>query len=221
MADDPEVELEASTDFNFFNELTRKSVHLLVLLIPLTYHVLNFDLWIIQLALLATLVFFIPLEFYRLRINPNFWLNYLTRQAEKTEPANYVVVSIVWFLILLGVNLFYSIEMAEMAIVSTHLGDSLAALFGRGLGKNRLPLTEGKTIEGYIAGVLGTYSLAWIFLSWLGIPSLLLPVLPALVVGLFDFFENLPFWAADNLIHPGVTVFVIFILDMVGILHYL
>ncbi|MFW9854540.1 MAG: diacylglycerol/polyprenol kinase family protein [Candidatus Thorarchaeota archaeon] len=221
MANDPKFKRKTSSDFNFFNELSRKSVHLFVLIIPLAYHVLNFELWIIQLGLLATLLVFIPLEFYRLRINPDFWLNYLTRQAEKTEPANYVLVSIVWFLILLGVNFFYSIEMAEMAIVATHLGDSLAALVGRGLGKNRLPLTEGKTIEGYIAGVIGTYTVGWIFLLWLGIPSLLLPVVPALAVGLFDFFENLPFWAADNLIHPWVTVLVIFAFDMIGILPYL
>jgi dolichol kinase len=214
-------EPHTSTDFNFLNELGRKSVHLFVLIIPLAYHWLNIELWVIQFALLATLVVFIPLEFYRLKINPDFWLNYLTRQAEKTEPANYVLVSIAWFVILLGVNTLYSIEMAEMSMVATHLGDSLAALVGRGIGKYRLPLTKGKTIEGYVAGILGTYGVGLIFLIWLGIPSLLLPVLPALAVGFFDFFEDLPFWAADNLIHPGITVVIIFIFDSIGILSSL
>lgn len=206
------TEPQTRSDFKFLNELGRKSVHLFVLIIPLSYHWLNIELWVIQLALLATLVVFIPLEIYRLKINPNFWLNYLTRQAEKSEPANYVLVSIAWFVILLGVNAFYTIEMAEMAIVATHLGDSLAALVGRGIGKKRLPLTESKTIEGYIAGVLGTYGVGWAFLLWVGLPSLLLPVLPALAVGLFDFFEDLPWYASDNLIHPGITVIAISLL---------
>ena len=212
LSNEKKLEPQTSSDFKFLNELGRKSVHLFVLVIPAAYHWLNIELWVIQLALLATLVVFIPLEFYRLKINPNSRINYLTRQSEKSDPANYVLVSIAWFVILLGVNTFYTIELAEMAIVATHLGDSLAALVGRGIGKTRLPLTEGKTIEGYIAGILGTFAIGWLFLLSVGVPSLLIPIFPALAVGLFDFFEDLPFWAADNLIHPGITVIAISLL---------
>ncbi|MFX0051730.1 MAG: hypothetical protein ACFE8U_10620, partial [Candidatus Hermodarchaeota archaeon] len=91
-------------DFSFFNELGRKAVHLSVLAIPLAYHWIKIDLWFIQLSLLAIVLFFIPLEVYRLKINPSTWINYITRQSEKNEPANYILTATVWIIALLGVD---------------------------------------------------------------------------------------------------------------------
>ena len=207
---------QISDDFRFINEIYRKSVHLSVLLIPLTYHWLKFDLWVIQMTLVGILLILIPIEIYRLKFNPSTWINNLTRQAEKTEPANYVLTTTGWVIVMLGANLFYPIEIAELAIVSTHLGDSAAALIGRGIGKRKLPFTERKTIEGYIAGVVGTYLIGFIFLILIGNPSFFLPLLPTLVLGIFDFFEDLPYWAADNIFHPILTVFLAFFMGIFG-----
>ena len=52
---------------------------------------------------------------------------------------------------------------AELALVATVLGDSAAALIGKGLGKHRLPFTVRKTIEGYIGGLLFTYVIGLLF----------------------------------------------------------
>ncbi|MFX0149333.1 MAG: diacylglycerol/polyprenol kinase family protein [Candidatus Hodarchaeota archaeon] len=206
-------------DFSFFNELGRKAVHLSVLAIPLAYHWIKIDLWFIQLSLLAIVLFFIPLEVYRLKINPSTWINYITRQSEKNEPANYILTATVWLIALLGVDFLYSMEIAEMAIIATHLGDSIAALLGRGIGRKRLPFTKKKTIEGYLAGIFGTYIVGFLFLLIIGVPSFILPILPTIVIAIFDFFEDLPFWAADNLFHPMLTLIFAIILDFLKILQ--
>ncbi|MFX0171229.1 MAG: diacylglycerol/polyprenol kinase family protein [Candidatus Hodarchaeota archaeon] len=204
---------QISDDFSFINELGRKAVHLSVLAIPLAYHWMQIALWFIQLSLLAIVLFFIPLEVYRLKINPSTWINYITRQSEKNEPANYILTATVWLIALLGVNFLYSMEIAEMAIIATHLGDSIAALLGRGIGRKRLPFTKKKTIEGYLAGIFGTYIVGFLFLLIIGVPSFILPILPTIVIAIFDFFEDLPFWAADNLFHPMLTLILAIILD--------
>ncbi len=210
---------QPTDDFHFVNELYRKSVHLSVLLIPLAYHWLKIELLFIQITLACILFFLIPTEIYRLRINPSTWINRLTRQKEKKKPANYVLTTTVWLIIILGVDIFYTIEVAEIAIVATHLGDSAAALIGRGIGKNKLVFTQKKTIEGYIAGLIATYLIGVIFLSLIEKPSFFLPVLPTLVFAIFDFFEDLPYWAADNLFHPVLTVILFIILSILGIVQ--
>ncbi len=204
-------------DFSFINELGRKAVHLVVLAIPVTYHWFQFQIIIIQLTLLGALIVFLPLEFYRLKINPSTWINYITRQSEKNEPANYIITTATWFFVMLGVNIFYSMELAEIAIVATHLGDSAAALIGSGIGRVRLPFTQKKTVEGYFSGLIGTYCFGFVFLLIFALPSFILPLIPTIIVGIFDFFEDLPFWAADNIFHPVLTVFLASILYFVGL----
>jgi dolichol kinase len=206
-------------EFRFLNELGRKSVHLSVLIIPFVYHVLNFELWFIQLSLFGVLCFFIPMETYRLKINPGTWLNFITREAEKEEPANYIVTTFIWLMVLLGVYWFYPMEIAELALVATVLGDSAAALIGRGLGQHRLPFTKSKTIEGYLGGVFFTYLFGFIFLYLIGAPSIFLPFLPAVAIAIFDFFEDLPFWAADNIFHPLLTLVLAYLLIVLGIIN--
>jgi dolichol kinase len=213
-----ELEKKPNVEFNFFQEFWRKAVHLSVLIIPFAYHVLQLELWFIQISLIAVFCFFIPMEIYRLKINPNTWINYITRESEKEEPANYITSTLIWILVLLGVNWFYPIEIAELALVATVLGDSAAALIGKGIGSYRLPLTEEKTIEGYIGGIVVTYALGFIFLLLIGKPSWILPLLPAIAIAVFDFFEDLPFWAADNLFHPLITLALAYILILLNVI---
>jgi len=209
------------TEFNFLNELVRKAVHLSVLMIPFGVHVLQLELWFIQLSLFCVLCFFIPMETYRLKINPSTWLNFITRESEKDYPANYILTTLIWLIVLLGVGFFYSIIIAELALVATVLGDSAAALIGRGLGKHRLPNTQGKTVEGYVGGLVFTYIFGFIFLFIIGVQGndlIIVPLLPTIAVGIFDFFEDLPFWAADNLFHPLITLVLGYILTLLNLI---
>ena len=207
-------------EFNFLNEMGRKAVHLTVLIIPFAFHVLKIELWFIQLSLFGVLCFFIPMEYYRLKINPSTWLNFITRESEKNYPANYLPSTLIWLIVLLGVGHFYSMIIAELALVATVLGDSAAALIGKGLGKHRLPNTINKTIEGYIGGIGFTYIIGLVFLFIIGVQGanlLIAPLLPAISIALFDFFEDLPFWAADNLFHPLITLIISYILILLNI----
>lgn len=214
------IEDQPHEEIGFLNELVRKSVHLTVFTVPLAYHWLNLDLWFIQLALLLTVcVWFIPMEIYRLKINPNTWVNYITRSAEKEGVANYVLSAVIWLIVLLGVSFeLYAIEIAELALVATVMGDSAAAIIGRGIGRKQLPFTKRKTVEGYIAGIVFTYIIGLGFLFAIGEPNLFLPILPTIAWGLFDFFEDLPWYLADNIFHPLITLLLAIILRLVNIL---
>jgi len=94
---------QSSDEFKFLNELGRKAVHLSVWAIPLAYHLimpaLEFSsatsLFIIQISLLGFLCFFVPLEVYRIKFNPNTWINNFTRATEKDRPANYIFTAAV------------------------------------------------------------------------------------------------------------------------------
>jgi dolichol kinase len=203
-----DVDDQHSEEMGFLNELGRKSVHLSVFAVPLAYHWLKIPLWFIQLALLLIVcIWFIPMEIYRLKINPNTWVNYITRSAEKEGIANYLITTTIWFIVLLGVSFeFYIIEIAELALVATVMGDSAAAIIGRGIGRIKLPCTKRKSVEGYIAGILVTYLVGLGFLFIIGLPDIFLPLLPTVAWGFFDFFEDLPWYFADNIFHPLITL---------------
>ncbi|MHA1330996.1 MAG: diacylglycerol/polyprenol kinase family protein [Candidatus Hodarchaeales archaeon] len=203
-------------DFNLIKEICRKGVHFSVLLIPFGYHYLNIPLWTIQLILFVVLCFFIPMEIYRLKINPSTFINYITRPSEKDEPANYVLTTAIWLIILLGANLLYPMKVAELALIATVIGDSIAAVVGRGIGKRALPLTKNKTIEGFIAGIFSTFTIGVVFLVSINESSLVLPLIPTLIWAIFDFFEDLPWYRADNIFVPTLTVILTTFLSILG-----
>lgn len=216
-------------EFNFINELGRKAVHLSVWAVPLAYHWVlpglgfssDFSLLIIRFSLAGILCIFIPIEIYRIKINPNSWIQhyvykYITRASEKEGPANYILTTTVWLIVLLGVDLFYSIEVAELVLITTVMGDSAAALVGKGLGSTKLPFTEQKTVEGFMSGIITNYVIGFFFLLIVNVPpiyTVLLPVIPTVVWSCFDFFEDLPWYLADNLFGPPIAVVIIAILD--------
>jgi dolichol kinase len=216
-----------SEEFKFLNELGRKSIHITVWAIPLAYHLvmpglgisLNDALLIIRLALLGFFCLFIPLEIYRIKFNPNTWINHFTRASEKDGPANYILTATVWLVLLLGVNVFYEMEVAELVLITTVMGDSAAALIGKGIGRNKLPLTDRKTIEGFLAGLITNYAFGFGFLLvvWdLCLPTIILPIIPTIVWGLFDFLEDLPWYLADNLFTPPIAAIIIALLELIA-----
>ncbi|MFX1516071.1 MAG: phosphatidate cytidylyltransferase [Promethearchaeota archaeon] len=227
-----ETQTQSTGEFNFFNELGRKAIHLSVWAIPLAYHLIMpaielsppTSLFLIQISLLGFLCFFVPLEVYRIRFNPNTWINHFTRETEKNRPANYIFTAAVWLVLLLGVNIFYEMEVVELVLITTVMGDSAAALVGKGIGRVRLPLTKEKTIEGFIAGLLTNYLIGFCFLLfvWANLSSsyqawfvFVLPLIPTIVWGSFDFFEDLPWYLADNLFNPPLAAILIILLELI------
>jgi len=227
-----DTQKQSSDEFKFYNELGRKSVHMSVWAIPLAYHLIfpalalssDTSLFIIQISLLGFLCFFVLLEIYRIKFNPNTWINHFTRPYEKDRPANYIFTAAVWLVLLLGVNFFYEMEVVELVLITTVMGDSAAALVGKGIGRIRLPLTKEKTIEGFIAGILTNYliGLCFLILVWVNLSSsyqvwfvYVLPLIPTIVWGLLDFFEDLPWYLADNLFNPPLATILITLLELI------
>ncbi len=218
-----------SDEFNLFNELGRKAVHFSVWIIPLAYHWLKIELWFIQFSLVGVLCIFIPIEIYRVKVNPNSWIQvylfkYIMRASEKEGPANYIFTTAIWLVLLLGVGIefgglswkgFYVMEMAELVLVTTVMGDSAAAIIGKALGRVKLPKTANKTVEGFVAGLLTNYFVGVVFLTIVGFPPFFLPLIPTLVWCCFDFLEDLPWFLADNLFGPSIAVALISILEFV------
>jgi dolichol kinase len=221
-----DTQKQSSDEFRFYNELGRKAIHLSVWAIPLAYHIIfpaldlssATSLFIIQISLFGFLCFFVPLEVYRIKLNPNTWI------TEKERPANYIFTAAVWLVLLLGVKFFYEMEVVELVLITTVMGDSAAALVGKGIGRTRLPLTEEKTIEGFIAGILTNYliGLCFLVLVWVNLSSsyqlwfiYILPLIPTIVWGLLDFFEDLPWYLADNLFNPPLATLFIIVLVLI------
>jgi len=194
-------------------ELERKSSHLVVLIFPVSLHCLHLKLGLIQLVLLISVITILFIELYRIRINKNFFINRFTRDKEKTEIAVYLYNTTIWFLIFLSAN-YYDFAIAELAILSTHLGDGAAAIIGKSVGKYRLILTKHKTWEGFFAGVIVTLFTGGIFLLTIGyMDKLWWVIIPGCVVGILDFFEGLPTWAGDNILNPLVSLAILLTLE--------
>jgi dolichol kinase len=227
-----DTQKQSSDEFKFVNEVGRKAIHLSVWAIPLAYHLIlpalklssAISLFIIQICLFGFLCFFVPLEVYRIKFNPNTWINHFTRETEKERPANYIFTAAVWLILLLGVNFFYEMELIELILITTVMGDTAAALVGKGIGHIRLPLTKRKTVEGFIAGLLTNYLIGFCFLLivWVNLSSsyqalfiFILPLIPTIVWGLLDFFEDLPWYLADNLFNPPLAALIITLLAII------
>ena len=186
--------------------MLRKSVHLSVLGFPIAYHFLKIELRLIQFFLFFLVISFLFSELYRLKFNENFFVNKITRQSEKSEVANYLFTMTIWLLITLGAN-GYDFVLAELAIISTHLGDAAAAVGGKGFGKHKLMFTENKTWEGLITGIAVAILSGILLLGSLGYwTTLWWAIIPGIVLGFLDLFEDLPNWMADNMFNPTISL---------------
>lgn len=194
-------------------ELLRKSTHLSALIFPISFHLLHLQLRFIQFTLLVLFIIFSLVEFYRLRVNRNIFINRLLRGKEKTEIGINFYTITTWFLIFLSAG-GYDFVIAELAILSTHMGDGTAAIIGKAVGRHRLILTKHKTWEGFFAGVIVTLLTGGIFLLTIGYTDKLWwAIIPGFVVGTLDFFEGLPNFAADNVLNPSLSLVILLILE--------
>ncbi|MFQ5979541.1 MAG: diacylglycerol/polyprenol kinase family protein [Candidatus Heimdallarchaeota archaeon] len=185
-------------------ESARKSFHLLVLGIPIAYHIFHITLEIIILAFLIILVLFIPIESIRLNF-PGFFLNRVVRKSEEGKIAGYVPTTIAWFGLALGAQIqLYPFEYAEAAIIATVVGDAAAALAGKSFGTHRLVFTQKKTVEGWLAGFVVTWFVSGAFLALVEKEfALILGLGVAIIFLLTDLRENPPTdLLSDNILNP-------------------
>jgi dolichol kinase len=172
-------------------ELKRKAIHLASLTIPIAYY-LSPRSWsrTWEKVLLASVILSLAIEVFRLnhpRIRGVF-RHFFGELLRNHEEASLLGSTYLLIAVLLTIHLFDK-PVAVLALAFLILGDTVAAIVGKSIGKHKL--LGGKTVEGSLA----------CFLVCLGL-SLLMPGIP-FFVGLVGattatIFELLPIPLDDN-----------------------
>ncbi|HEC62335.1 MAG TPA: phosphatidate cytidylyltransferase [bacterium] len=181
-----------------YGELVRKSLHLLIALVPLMASInLRATMFILGFGTLS----YVFAEHLRMSGRPVFIISNLTILASRKRDQGYFVLGPVT----LGLGamlalLLYPSTAAAIAIYALAFGDGLASIAGRILGNRRLPFTGGKTLAGsltcFLAVAFSTYYLTGNLGATLGIAAAA------------TFFESLPLGDFDNLVLPVGTGFI-------------
>jgi dolichol kinase len=179
-------------------DIIRESIHMGGFLVPLVsaYLVLS-SLWVALLILIVTLIYTMSELARMLGYNVPV-TSTLTWNAAITPEIYEFVASPIFFAvgIMLALILFPT-PVGYAAIAVFTLGDSLATLVGKRLGRHVFPYNSGKKIEGTVFGFL---------FAWLGALLFIVNPLKALVgAGVGMFVETLPAPISDNLTIPLVS----------------
>jgi len=174
-------------------ELIRKSIHMLIALVPLLASLLGAS---ITLAILAAGVLFYSFAEYQRKQGRSIPL--ITRityaAARQTDREGVILGPIT-----LGVGamvslLLYPAPASIIAIYSLAFGDSISSIAGKLFGRSRFPYLQGKTLEG---------SLACFILVFYITNHMVGAFLPSLVVaGVATVLEAVPVKDLDNIILP-------------------
>ena len=176
---------------HFASEIKRKSIHLASLAIPIGYY-LTPDSWmrIWERALLASVILSLAIEVFRLN-HPrtrHVFRHFFGELLRNHEDASLLGSTYLLIACLLTIHLFPK-PVAVLALLFLILGDTVAAIVGKSMGRVRL--IGGKTLEGSVACFLVCFGL-----------TLLMPGVPPLVglVGALTatVFELLPIPLDDN-----------------------
>ena len=140
--------------WNFKNELARKFVHLLSILILVVYYFVSdfFSPKIALIILVFVLIFFLELEYLRIEISKeipilkHLW-KYIKRSKEKDKLGGEVFFLIGAILVLA----IFDLRVAMVAILMTTFGDMAAALIGKRFGKHWLKYLKQRAWEGILA----------------------------------------------------------------------
>ncbi|MFX1317452.1 MAG: phosphatidate cytidylyltransferase, partial [Promethearchaeota archaeon] len=103
------------------------------------------------------------------------------------------------------------------AMLIATIGDGIASIFGMKFGKHNFPKDSPKTIEGYIAGFIGSFGIAilaiWLFESNMATIKLMIIALGGAIAFLLIDLMNLK--VNDNILNPvlcGYTMVLLFLL---------
>ena len=198
-----------------FQELKRKIIHLIGLLIPICYYFFSEDDKIIAVFILLSLtVIYFFLEFLRLtnqKVQRYFLTHFSpllrTHEKQKITGTGYYLLSA-----LLSISLFKK-ELAIACLSFLVLGDMFAAIIGMRFGRTKI--LAGKSLEGSLACfivclVIGLF-VAWLFPTHLNLQIIAIGAFTATIV------ELLPLGLDDNLTIPLISGLVMEILIYVTV----
>ncbi len=186
-------QIKAVPAFRFPGELVRKSLHLLIALVPL---LASFDIALALSLLAAGTVFYTLAEASRRGGRPVLLVSDLTLIASRErDRGKFVLGPITLALGAMLSLLLYPEPAASIAIYALAFGDGIASLAGKLIGGPRLPLLRSKTVSGSLA------CLVMVFLMTLRITGK--PLESAIIAGAATALEAVPTGDFDNLILPA------------------
>ena len=174
-------------------ELIRKSIHLSIALVPSVVALIGTPATLAMLALGT--VFYSYAEFRRrLGINTPIITRITELSSRKRDLRGFVLGPVTLGLGAMLALLLYPNPAATLAIYALAFGDAMAALFGKLIGRVKIPGTGGKTVEGSLACLL-----AVTVVSYTVVPDLRLSLSVGIAASLL---EVMPSKDADNFILP-------------------
>jgi dolichol kinase len=173
-------------------ELVRKSIHMLVALVP-PLAALNLEVTLMILG--SGVIFYAWTEIQRLEGHNVLFVSYITTTAARRRDMNGMVFGPITLAVgAMIALLLYPEPAAALAIYALAFGDGFSSIVGKTIGRVRIPLTGGKTIAGSL-----TCFFVIFFLALGTLPTLLAAAVVA-VVG--TILEVIPSKDLDNIILP-------------------
>ncbi len=174
-------------------ELIRKSIHMLIALVPLLAALLGAT---ITLAILAAGVLFYSFAEYQRTLGRSIPL--ITRitnaAARQTDRGGMILGPITLGIGAMVSLLLYPAPASIIAIYSLAFGDSISSIAGKLFGRSPFPYIQGKTLEGSLACFILVFYITY---RMVGTP------LPSLVIaGVATALEAVPVKDLDNIILP-------------------
>jgi len=199
--------------WNFKNELARKFVHLLSILILIIYFIASdfFNTRIALFILVLILIVFLELEYLRIEITKEIpYLNriwkYIRRGKEKDKLGSDIFFIIGAILVLS----IFDLRIAMSAILMTTFGDMSAALIGKRFGKHYLKSLKDRAWEGIFAEFFVDIIIGLIVFVFIGSSSIYDFKILLVILGMAltaTVVETLIYKMDDNLLIPVFSGF--------------
>jgi len=185
-------------------EVVRKSLHLLIAIIPL---ILSYSVDLAAALLVVGIVLYSFFESLRMKGFSIPYISTITELAARDRDQGHFVAGPVTLALGALVSLsVFSVPVASMAIYALAFGDGLSSLAGKFLGMTPIPLVRGKSIIGSLTCFIAVLCVASLF-GFTLIPSLIIAFTAA-------FLEALPLKDWDNFVIPIGTGAVVTFLSL-------
>ena len=177
-------------------EIIRKSIHMLIALVPLLSSLIGTGTTVA--FLLTGILFYSLSEYARLKGHNVPFVSRITRlSARRRDQGHFVLAPVtLGFGAVLALS-FYPEPAASIAIYALAFGDGLSSLFGKIFGTVRIPFTGGKSFEGSFTCFIAVFLSSFIVIQ---------DSLSAAAIALFaTLLEAVPSKDFDNLLLPVGT----------------
>ena len=190
--------------WQFKQELARKFVHLLSLLVILIYFLASdyFNKNIAMLILVLILILFLTAEYLRLEVKRKIpVLNKIWKYVRRKKEASSMGADVFFITGAIIVLAVFDAKVAISAILMTTFGDLSAALIGKRFGKHYLTILEDRAWEGILAEFIVDIIIGIIvFYPLLALPQIWLVIFAMAAVA--TFVETIIYQMEDNIIIP-------------------